>query len=305
MNRTSVLFRLLIGVGILVVAGYAGFVYRSPWIVPWLGLAFCGLYIQGKWPAWRALWRARGAAGWALALATTLPIQTLLAGIFYVLGLGMRGLLLGGDSAREPLSGFDAALVGGMFIVATLLAAFVRWIEVREGHGSGDPAALEAAVASVRARVEAGLADPSPQGTAQGAAQARDVELDLDPAPVELFRLFRARHFSQQNYTAVALRDVVDHMGDRPLRRPRAASEAMLGAAEARLGRRLPDALRALYRDHLNINLKLYHDDPEWTLPIPARFLIDRQGVIRYAESCPDYTYRPEPETLVVAANGL
>ena len=40
-------------------------------------------------------------------------------------------------------------------------------------------------------------------------------------------------------------------------------------------------------------------------LPMPARFAIDRDGVIRWAEADPDYTTRPEPEDTVAALRAL
>ncbi len=61
----------------------------------------------------------------------------------------------------------------------------------------------------------------------------------------------------------------------------------------------LPKDVIDVYRDGLNFNLKLYHGDSEWALPIPARFLIDTQGIIRYAESSADHTLRPEPDDLM------
>ena len=61
----------------------------------------------------------------------------------------------------------------------------------------------------------------------------------------------------------------------------------------------LPNDLKALYRDKFSINLKLYHGDDEWALPMPARFLVDPDGVIRYAESSADYTRRPDPDDLL------
>lgn len=67
----------------------------------------------------------------------------------------------------------------------------------------------------------------------------------------------------------------------------------------------LSEDLRQLYRDSFNINLKLYHGDGDWTLPLPARFVIDRDGVIRYAESCPDYRVRPELDGLLTVLNSL
>jgi len=45
--------------------------------------------------------------------------------------------------------------------------------------------------------------------------------------------------------------------------------------------------------------LEKRNGDSSWQLPMPARFVIDRGGVIRYAEADPDYTTRPEPEEAV------
>jgi peroxiredoxin len=40
-------------------------------------------------------------------------------------------------------------------------------------------------------------------------------------------------------------------------------------------------------------------------LPIPARFVIDREGIVRVAESDPDYTTRPEPADTLEALRAL
>lgn len=62
----------------------------------------------------------------------------------------------------------------------------------------------------------------------------------------------------------------------------------------------LPDYLRRIYRT-FPLDLETFDADASWTLPMPARFVIDRQGVIRAAEFDPDYTTRPEPlDTLEV-----
>lgn len=60
-----------------------------------------------------------------------------------------------------------------------------------------------------------------------------------------------------------------------------------------------------LYRDKLHINLKLYHGDDEWALPMPARFLIDTAGTIRYAEATADHMERPDPEELMKVLRDL
>lgn len=60
----------------------------------------------------------------------------------------------------------------------------------------------------------------------------------------------------------------------------------------------LPDYLRELYKSFGN-SLDRFHGESEYRLPIPARYVIDKQGIIRAADVNADYTIRPEPsETL-------
>ncbi len=74
----------------------------------------------------------------------------------------------------------------------------------------------------------------------------------------------------------------------------------------ARFGLRfaLPDYLREMYRT-FPLDLEKFNGDATWTLPVPARFVIDQRGVIRAAESDPDYTTRPEPEDTLEALRAL
>jgi peroxiredoxin len=69
-------------------------------------------------------------------------------------------------------------------------------------------------------------------------------------------------------------------------------------AEQFRLVFTLPDYLRELYKSFGN-PLDRFHDEPEYRLPIPARYVVDKQGIIRAADVNADYTIRPEPsETL-------
>lgn len=61
---------------------------------------------------------------------------------------------------------------------------------------------------------------------------------------------------------------------------------------------RLPDYLIAVYRQ-LGVELPVINGNDDWTLPMPARFVVDSDGLICYAEVNPDYTVRPEPEELL------
>lgn len=69
-------------------------------------------------------------------------------------------------------------------------------------------------------------------------------------------------------------------------------------AARYGLRFRLPDDLIAVY-GKAGIDLPTANGDGSWTLPMPARFVIDRAGVIRAADADPDYTRRPEPAATV------
>ncbi|MBI2494264.1 MAG: redoxin domain-containing protein [Candidatus Rokubacteria bacterium] len=66
----------------------------------------------------------------------------------------------------------------------------------------------------------------------------------------------------------------------------------------------LPDALREIYRK-IGIDLEVANGDASWTLPMPARYLVDRQGVVRAADVHPDYTRRTEPAATLAALRAL
>jgi peroxiredoxin len=67
----------------------------------------------------------------------------------------------------------------------------------------------------------------------------------------------------------------------------------------------LPSDLKDLYLNVFKNDLAQRNGDASWQLPMPARFVIDRKGVIRYAQADPDYTVRPEPEETVAFLKGL
>lgn len=66
----------------------------------------------------------------------------------------------------------------------------------------------------------------------------------------------------------------------------------------------LPADLQALYTE-FGVDLPTVNGDDGWSLPIPARYLIDRTGVVRYARIDPDYTRRPEPKETLDALRRL
>jgi peroxiredoxin len=56
----------------------------------------------------------------------------------------------------------------------------------------------------------------------------------------------------------------------------------------------LPGYLVELYKKLKN-DLPAFNNDPSWTLPMPARYVIGRDGIVLYSEVNPDYTHRPDP----------
>src|SRR5215470_8615176 len=57
----------------------------------------------------------------------------------------------------------------------------------------------------------------------------------------------------------------------------------------------LPSYLEELYRSFGN-TLDKFHGESAYRLPLPARYVVDRQGRIRAADVNADYTVRPDPE---------
>ena len=61
---------------------------------------------------------------------------------------------------------------------------------------------------------------------------------------------------------------------------------------------RVPEAQEAIYRRAF-VNLPLANGDESWELPIPATYIIDRDGTVLYASANEDYTERPEPADIL------
>jgi len=57
----------------------------------------------------------------------------------------------------------------------------------------------------------------------------------------------------------------------------------------------LPNELRIVYSG-FGIDLPKVNGDDSWTLPMPARIIIDQHGIIRSVDADPDYTVRTDPQ---------
>jgi peroxiredoxin len=75
-------------------------------------------------------------------------------------------------------------------------------------------------------------------------------------------------------------------------------------AEQYRLVFTLPDYLRDLYKS-FGSTLDRFHDEQEYRLPMPARYVVDKQGIIRAADVNADYTIRPEPSATLTELRKL
>ena len=70
---------------------------------------------------------------------------------------------------------------------------------------------------------------------------------------------------------------------------------------------RVPDRIRELYRG-FDIDLGARHGsahDEAWLLPIPATYIVDRRGIVRFAEVDCDFRRRMEPAAIIRALDEL
>ena len=63
---------------------------------------------------------------------------------------------------------------------------------------------------------------------------------------------------------------------------------------------RVPEEQQALY-SRTFVNLPFANGDSSWELPIPATFVVDCDGTIRFASAREDYSDRPEPLEILAA----
>ena len=69
------------------------------------------------------------------------------------------------------------------------------------------------------------------------------------------------------------------------------------------LAYRVPEYQKEIYR-RVFVNLPFVNGDDSWELPIPATYVLARDGTVLYASANPDYTDRPEPSEIVSCLSG-
>jgi len=67
----------------------------------------------------------------------------------------------------------------------------------------------------------------------------------------------------------------------------------------------MTDDVQDIYRDEFRIDLARFNGDLTWELPLPATYVVGRDGVVVWAGVDVDYTRRPEPEGLLGVLDGM
>jgi peroxiredoxin len=67
---------------------------------------------------------------------------------------------------------------------------------------------------------------------------------------------------------------------------------------------RLPDYLQEAY-EQLGHPVPMFNGPAQQTLPIPATFVIARDGIIRFAYANPDYRYRADPKDILATLKSI
>ncbi len=75
-------------------------------------------------------------------------------------------------------------------------------------------------------------------------------------------------------------------------------------AAQLNLDFVLPEKLQEIYKT-LGIDLVRFNGNDSWVLPMAARFIVDKKGIIINAEVNVDHTLRPEPDEIIELMKSL
>lgn len=154
--------RILAGLLLLAGALLAGYLARSLWIIPVMGVFFTLSFVIGRWNRWRMA-ASDGLTGKVLGgIPLTFLIQCILVAILYLIGYGIGAMARGHDS----FAAFDAAVD-------------LVW------------PALAGTAAAVAGGVIARLERPD-----QAAGHSGQSELLIDPTPLTPETFFEAIHYS-------------------------------------------------------------------------------------------------------------
>ena len=133
---SAAVVRLAMALTVVATMIATGWLHRSPWVVLLATPVFTVLYALGKWHVWVAAWRATGATRIALTTLATLTTQGIVAGVLYLIGLGL-GRLFRGLSPIAALSAEDVIWTGMLAAFGLVAGGVVIWLDNQAAGFSG------------------------------------------------------------------------------------------------------------------------------------------------------------------------
>ena len=207
--------RIGLGVSLVLFAGAAGFLQRSPWILPFMGLGFTSAYLFGQLRLWRVARNTGKLTRFWLQLPADTAVQLVLVSVLYLTGFGLSALISGGVAVAAFAPG-DAIWPLGVGAAASIFGLYIDRIE-------GHPSSLFPAWM-----------------TSDHDQEVPGDDLRLLPEPVTVDSFFAAQQ-------AVLAEADPQAAADLSARSP-GLSDDDITRVEARLGRALPELLISLYK---------------------------------------------------------
>ena len=218
-SKLSAALRITLGVSLVVFVLAMGFVQRSPWILPFLGIGFTAAYLFGQMRTWRHARNTKGLRLYWLQLPADFGVQLLLVSVFYLIGFGFSALVRGAVDVA-PFAPGDAIWPLAIGAVGSILGLYIDRLE-------GYPSSYIPDWAK-----DIGVSDET---------LGDDLRLLAEPVTLQSFFSAPADTVSATEHEAAAWADAYSALTE-------GLSEDDITRAEARLGRALPDLLIALYR---------------------------------------------------------
>ena len=215
-SKLSGAIRIGLGASLVLFAGAAGFLQRSPWILPFMGLGFTSAYLFGQLRLWRIARNTGKLRRYWLQLPADFTVQLVLVSVLYLIGFGLSALISGGVDVAAFAPG-DAIWPLAVGAAASILGLYIDRIE-------GRPTSLF----------------PAWMNSGQDEGEAPGDDLRLLPEPVTADSFFAAQQ-------AVLVEADPQAAADLAARSP-GLSDDDITRVEARLGRALPELLITLYK---------------------------------------------------------
>jgi len=240
MTKNSLRARLIFGAILIPMPIVMGAIGASPYNIFILAILFSIFMTVGRIEVHRKNSPLYSRKDWIRLGSQTLITQLILTTILFLLGLG-GSAIFGSRIGSMAIERLDLLIMSGFSLLLLPMMISIYRQEHRKGVKKNQGSLVRASGFTTAED----LLDVN-DDISGDSADAQDG--NIIPAPLTLNNFYRGFHFSESNPVRWALKDERDANGDKYKRYPIGASEARIAETEKRLGFRLPETLRALYK---------------------------------------------------------